>query len=206
VFLGEYQHRPKTFRLIKLLENKGMSALLRILAALTISVCVCLGEDEHLNLGELRNNCIAEIERGLFTDLKGIKVLEFKVLAWYRIRDARPWYVDNALCWCKASTDSGARWVLVHMARNPEPTGSQWRNADPAWHSYFVFDVPNGWFLYFDHPPRNKDVYGRMEWFKFKVEKEWEMYDSRIVRDGWEAALGEKPAKKFSKSLQRMPR
>ena len=130
-----------------------MNALLRILAALAIPVCVCLGEDQHMNLGELRTNCLAEIERGLFTDLKGIKVLDFKVLAWYRIRDSRPWYVDNALCWCKASTDRGARWVLVHMARNPDPTRSQWRSADPAWHGYFVFDVPNGWFLYFDHPP-----------------------------------------------------
>ncbi len=182
-----------------------MKALLRILAAVAIPVCICLGEDQRMNFGELRTNCIAEIEYGSFTDLKGIRVLDFKLLAWYRIRDSRPWYVDNALCWCKASTVAGKRWVLVHMARNPEPTGSRWRNADHTWHSYFVFDVPNGWFLYFDKPPGNKEVYSRMEWFKFKVEKDWEMYDSCILRDAWEAALGEKPARKFSNhSMQGM--
>jgi hypothetical protein len=186
------------------LENRIMNAFFRILAALAISVCICLGQDQPMNLGELRTNCVAEIERGLFTDLKGIKILDFKLLAWYRIRDSRPWYVDNALCWCKTSTDRGARWVLVHMARNPEPTGSQRRNANLTWHSYFVYDVPNGWLLYFDYPPKNKDVYSRMEWFKFNVEKDWERYDSCIIRDAWEAALGEKPAKQFAnQSVQR---
>ena len=108
-----------------------------------------------MNLGQLRTNCVAEIESSAYSNLKNIKVVDFKLLAWYRIRDARPWYVDNALCWCKTTTDRGLRWVLVQMARNPEPTGSRWRTADPAWHSYTVTDVPNGWFLYFDRPPRN---------------------------------------------------
>jgi len=84
---------------------------------------------------------------------------------------------------------------LVHMARNPAPSG---RKADLHWHSYYVYDVQNGWFRYFDHAPRNEDVYGRMTWFKFETEEGWEVYASRVMMDAWESSLAARPAKKFS--------
>jgi hypothetical protein len=86
------------------------------------------------------------------------------------------------------------------MARNPEPTG---HDSDLHWHSYYVYDVPNGWFRYFDQPPKNEDVYRQMTWFKFKAQQGWDMYDSHIIDQDWLAALNEKPAKDFSKTVQR---
>lgn len=171
------------------------------LAAIFWSLCVCRSwgqGDQKMNFGQLRTDCVAEIERGSYTSLKGIKVVDFKLLAWYRIRDRRPWYVDNALCWCKTTTVNGSRWVLVHMARNPDPTGSKWRNADLNWHSYHVTDVPVSWFLYFEHPPKNDDIYNRMPFFRFETDKNWEMYDSQILSENWAAAMGDRPTKKFS--------
>jgi len=174
-----------------------MNAFFRGLVALAVSVCTCGGRDwQAMEFGELHTNCVVEIESGSYSNLNGVKVLEYKLLAWYRIRDSRPWYVDNALCWCKMSTDNGVRWALLHMARNPEPTG---HNSDLHWHSYYVYDVPNGWFRYFDQPPKNEDVYKQMTWFKFKAERGWDTYDSLIIDQNWLAALGEKPASDFSR-------
>src|SRR5512140_305817 len=101
-----------------------MTLSLSGLAVFALYAIACLGqEDGQINLGQLRTNCVSEIERGGwygYTTLRDIKVLNYKLLAWYRIRDSRPHYVDNALCWAKTSTDHGVMWVLVHMATNPK--------------------------------------------------------------------------------------
>lgn len=149
-----------------------------------------------INWGELRTNCIQEIELGKFTALKNIKVTDFRILAWYRMKDERPWYVDNALCWAKVASAAGPRWALVHMARNPMRATNE---RERTWHSCFVTDVPNGWLLYFDKPPANKELYWHMAWFKFKGEGDWwTVFDAHINAADWVAALGEKPTKRFS--------
>jgi hypothetical protein len=151
---------------------------------------------KDMNFDQLRTNCVKEIETGYDTKPGKIKVVDFKILAWYRMRDNRPWYVDNALCWAKTTTRSGDRWALVHMARNPTRTGQP---VIQAWHSYTVTDVQNGWFIYFNHPPKNDEVYGSMRWFLFAVPRDWTMYDSKLLEENWESAIGEKPTVKFSR-------
>ena len=152
-------------------------------------------EPEDMNWDELRTNAIQEIQSGAYSSFESVRVLDFKILAWYRMRDKRPWYVDNALCWGKVMADGATRWVVIHMARNPINGVSQ---QDQEWSSYMVYDVPNGWFIYFDTPPKNKDVYESMAYFKFSLDDDWDMYDSGLMEENWVAALGEKPEKKFS--------
>lgn len=156
-------------------------------------------EANKMNFDQLLTNCTAEIEHRNYTALKKVKVLNLEILAWYRIRDSRPLYVDNALCWAKVASEQGTRWVLVHMARNPENIDSKWRNADPSWHSYYVYDAPNAWFLYFDRPPNNDDIYKKMTFFEFKIDKNWELYDSKVLDENWKTAIGNPPTMKFSK-------
>jgi len=148
---------------------------------------------KEMNIDKLRTNCINEIEHGLLATSKEIKVKDFKLLAWYRMVDRRPWHVDNGLCWAKVSVGERTEWVLVHMARNPIRIRSEY---DQQWHSYFVFDVPNSWFLFFDSPPTNKDVYSKMTFFRFGPQKNWTVYDSRILEDAWGVAIGERPSKR----------
>lgn len=159
---------------------------------------VCAEEARHMDFGKLRTNCRTEIESGSYSTFKSVKVLDLQILAWYRIRDSRPWYVDNALCWAKVTTEQGQRWILVHMARNPEKGDAKWHNADPSWHSYMVYDARNAWFLYFDRAPKNEDIYGKMVFFKFSIGKDWDLYDSKILNENWESAIGQSPAIKFS--------
>lgn len=172
------------------------------LTAFILCAITCLAQEpDPINLGRLRADCVAGMERGGwygYTTLKDIKVLDYKLLAWYRIRDARPQYVDNALCWAKASTDHGMMSVLVHMSTNPKATNSV-DGARLPWNLAVVSDSPNSWLLFFSSPPNNKDVYSRMTSFTFKPEDRWEMYASELLTNAWESALGEKPAKSFSK-------
>ena len=184
----------------KLVAAAGIAAVGFALAVMFM-LCACSADLKEMEFDQLRTNCTAEIERASYSSFKKVGVVEFKLLAWYRIRDTRPWHVDNALCWAKASTDQGLRYVLVHMARNPNST---LRKADLSWHSYFVYDAPNAWFLYFEHPPKNEDIYNRMTWFTFDVGKEWKLYDSQVLSENWQAATGERPTRGFSnKSVQR---
>ncbi len=140
-----------------------------------------------MNFEELRTNCIQEIESGKYTSLNNIKVTDFRILAWSRIKDERPWYVDNALCWAKAETDGGKKWIIVHMVKNPmksEPLKEQ------RWHSYFVDDAANTWFLYFDDPPQNVDIYDKLRSFKFTISDDWELYDYANLYENWKYATG----------------
>jgi hypothetical protein len=152
----------------------------------------------QLHLGELRANCRQEIElgRGLSVPFKNPRVEDLQVLAWYRMRDDRPWYVDNALCWGKLTTNEGPRWVLVHMVRNPREAGS-WSE----WTSHTVFDAPNDAFFYFDKPPVNKYV-AELSYFHFEPEEGWDVYDSFIDIRAWSMAFGQGPDRQFPKSSE----
>ena len=173
-----------------------MNKHLVLLAWVFMWMLPCVAQDiKDMNFGELRTNCVKEIEEGKYIPLKKIKVTDFKVLAWYRERDDRPVYVDYALCWAEISTKSGTRWVLLQMARNPMLNEHP---VDRTWNLAIVLDAPNRWFLYFEKPPKNDDVYGRMSWFRFKAERDWVYYDSKILDENWESAIGEKPTVKFS--------
>ena len=100
----------------------------------------------------------------------------------------------NALCWAKVTTEAGPKWILVHLARNPMNMA---RGRYRTWHSKLVLDAPNGWFIYFDDPPKNRDVYNSMRWFHFEPERRWSSYDKFLDRNAWQAAIGEPPAKEL---------
>jgi len=176
-----------------------IKSVVRVAVLIALSVLlpiICTAQDiKDMDLPELRKNCTQEIESGSYSTLKTIKAVDLRILAWYRMHDNRPLYVDNALCWAEVTTEDGPKWVLVHMARNPM---NNVREHERQWHSYLVFDVPNRWFLYFDKPPRNRDIYERMVWFKFEVAAPWKIDDSSIMDEDWSSALGDKPAKRFS--------
>jgi hypothetical protein len=150
---------------------------------------------EDLNLAELRKNCCEEIT----SSFHRAKVEDFRILAWYRQRDSRPWYADNALCWAEVATDKERRWLLVHMAKNPI---KGLRDDQRQWHKRFVDDAPNRWFLVFDKPPTVQDV-DRMVWFHFREESGWTTYDSTIDEKAWVAAFGHKPDRQFGGQLER---
>jgi hypothetical protein len=173
----------------------------RLLLALAMAIGSISGPAQDLidmNLGELRTNCVAEIQAGHYTSQNMIQVVDFKVLAWYRQRDDRPYHWDSALCWARVATEQGAQWVLVHMARNPlfrvHPVCRTWGIAA-------VTDVPNRWFLYFEKPPRNPDIYGKTDFFELAEDKHSVMYDSCILEENWLAAIGEKPEKRFPNKI-----
>ena len=119
------------------------------------------------------------------------------MLAWYRARDDRPWFVDNALCWARLATGQGPKWALLHLAKNPM---SGMPSADTEWHEYLVFDAPSDSFFWFDRPPKNRDI-DRFSYFHFHLEGDanWAIYDSSIDERAWSAALGEKPDRHFSR-------
>ena len=58
--------------------------------------------------------------------------------------------------------------------------------------NYFVFNIPDSWIHWFEHPLGNKDVYDRMTFFRFAPTVGYELYDSRVLSENWEAALREK--------------
>ena len=176
-----------------------------LLAVIAVVACLssCLAQDlKDMNFLQLRTNCWFEIERGNGSQLIDVKIIDLKVLAWYRLRDSRAVYVDNALCWAKTSTSTGSRWFLVHMARNPVVNST---TADPVWRLYFVTDTSSSsWFLDLDRPPTNEDIYNRMKFFNFSIDADWTLYDSKIMEEDWKIAIGEAPAEKFSiKPVQR---
>ena len=172
-----------------------MRMLILILIVDSMMSALFAQDIEDLCLAEAQTNCIQEIKSGRYAKFKIIEVEECRLLAWYRIRDNRPWYADNALFWSKVKTDKGIRWALVHMARNPmEKVADKMR----AWHSYFVYDARNEWLLYFDRPPTNRDVYDKMRYFIFEPMRDWVIYDSKILVAEWIVAIGEMPNKSFS--------
>jgi hypothetical protein len=145
---------------------------------------------KNMKFDELTKNCINDIKSS--TQYKNIKVDKFKILAWYRDKDDRPVYLDCALCWAKLSTETGPKWIVVHMARNPtkdEPQSQQ------KWRSYYVFDAKNSWFIFYDSPPKNIDIYKSFKFFKFTPDNDWIRYDSYIDKVAWKESIGELPIK-----------
>lgn len=165
-----------------------------------IALAACLSsvpaqDLKDMNFLQLRTNCWFEIESGNGSQLIHVKIIDLKLLAWYRIRDSRPVYVDEALCWAKTATDEGPRWFLLHMNRNPDAKS---KTSNPVWHLSFAYDSSNSWFLDFDRPPTNDDIYKRMHDFEFSIGADWTLYDFKIMEEDWKAAIGEAPTKKFS--------
>ncbi|MCP4351087.1 MAG: hypothetical protein GY795_36950 [Desulfobacterales bacterium] len=141
--------------------------------------------------GDLFKSC----EKEIFHRQKGYDIKEIHLLAWYRIADKRPWHVDNALCRAELKKHDGkTKWALLHMGRNPGPQYDEFRN---RWAAYPVSDAPDAAVLFFDYPPGNKDIYERMLWFDFKIEKTWILYDYNINREVWKKVTGETPRKEF---------
>jgi hypothetical protein len=66
------------------------------------------------------------------------------------------------------------------------------------WTLRVVSDAPITWLLFFGSPPKNNDVYGEMKLFTFRPEEGWQMYDSHLLTNNWEAAIGQRPVKTFS--------
>lgn len=141
------------------------------------------------------NGLFISCEQEIYHRQKKYDIKEIHLLAWYRIVDKRPWHVDNALCWAEMESHNGeTKWALLHMGRNPGPQYGELRN---QWMSYPVFDAPSASVLFFNYPPRNKDIYEKMFWFDFKINKNWILYDYNINKKLWEKIIGEIPEKEF---------
>jgi hypothetical protein len=148
-----------------------------------------------LDFPELIHSAIREIESGRYAAVKASKVDDLRVLAWYREKDDRPLYLDNALCWAKVTTEVGLKWVLVVMVRHPIVTIA---GQSTDWHVHRVYDICNSWLVYFDHPPDNCDVYSRMSLFRFQADRDGlKRYDSYVDKDTWIAVIGEAPTMTF---------
>jgi hypothetical protein len=148
-----------------------------------------------LDFPELIRSVVREVESGHYATAKASKIDDLRVLAWYREKDDRPFYLDHALCWARVTTEVGLKWALVHMVRNPSVaiTGQS-----TNWRLRRVYDLCNRWLVYFDHPPNNSDVYSHMSLFRFKSAHDgWVRYDSYVDKDTWTAVIGQAPAKPF---------
>ena len=145
--------------------------------------------DADIRLNELYDNCKSEIEK--HSPFPGSSVIESRILAWYRVKDDRPLYLDNAICWARLDSSTGKKWALVHMARNPHPDNSPY---EKSWKIYTVEDVPEQSLFYYNKPPGNKAI-ASLRLFHFRQESRWELYDSGIYPDNWRYALKENPEK-----------
>jgi hypothetical protein len=146
-------------------------------------------EPMELRIEEIKRNAITVLERENYPYVEA-KVENLKVLAWYREKDERPWFVDCALVWAKLNTNVGTKWALLELARNPIQSFDIIRR---EWQIDFIFDGADDGIEIFDHPPTTKDLQKSVLNFKFKPESGWTRYDSFLDKTEWEACFSEVP-------------
>ena len=147
-------------------------------------------EIKEMKYEELAKACEAEISAS--HEFKNIKISDFKILAWYRDKDDRPIFIDEALCWAKVTTNSGPKWVIAQMWRNPRTLPSARSN---TWVSNRGVHNSEPQIIFFDSPPSNAMVYRACNSFHFVPNSGYTRYDSKLDHSAWIAAIGEEPAK-----------
>jgi hypothetical protein len=132
-------------------------------------------------------------------------VEDARILAWYRIKDKRPWHLDHALCWGHAWIDFRHRWALGHLVRNPSPRSSgRTAEIESTWKPYKGSAHSRSSILRFQIPPTNEDVQ-KLNTFEFSVNAHWEMYASDINEREWIEVIGALPTQTFSRIRKDAP-
>ncbi|MBK8794756.1 MAG: hypothetical protein IPN59_16935 [Holophaga sp.] len=154
-----------------------------------------------IGVDEIQESATATVEGcNYFPSFKSAKVSKLQVLAWYREKAKLSdlpgagvcldkdfvCFVDCALVWAEANTESGKRWFLVQMARNPMHSEHR---VQQMWHVYMVLDGDDG-ICHFAAPPKFRDIQKSISNFRFKSKPGWVRYASHINEVLWREHIG----------------
>jgi hypothetical protein len=121
--------------------------------------------------------------------------VEIRLLAWKTEEDDRPLLVDSALAWCRVESEDNVSWALVLLFRHPRD--------GPQWHLSEIYDHPWSPVRFYDHPPRNTDVYQFLDSEPhrpfFRVNRSgsagFHILSSGVRVISWYSAIGERPTR-----------
>lgn len=102
-----------------------------------------------------------------------VDVVETKVIAWYRERDARLWFADKAVCVAQTTGHECYTYAMGLFAKNPNLPNYM------KWHPYRVTSINFTWLKLFNRPPSLDDAFVNYRMlFSESPKPGWERYAS----------------------------
>lgn len=128
------------------------------------------------------------------------RISEIKILSWYSmVNDRSPMKSDEVFTWVKLEEKNQIyRYAIVLMYRHPDQ--------GPKWSPSYIFDAETGTPIhYFDHAPKNTDVYSfdesRPDGSFWKLDSGFHYTAAAVCKEIWENVIGKNPPVFLSETL-----